>query len=81
ASFEPALALDGGPDGLRVIARLVEQLPSSLARDGVAMLEIGGDQAVEMRTLAADLLAGWSCDVELDLGRLPRVAILRPATP
>ncbi len=78
-SFEPPLALDGGPDGLRVIARLLDLLPGSLAHDGVAMLEIGGDQAVEMRALAADRLAGWSCDVELDLGRLPRVAILRPA--
>jgi release factor glutamine methyltransferase len=77
ASFEPASALDGGPDGLRVIARLVDLLPSSLAATGVAMLEIGGDQAVEMRALAADRLAGWTCDVELDLGRLPRVAILR----
>jgi release factor glutamine methyltransferase len=78
ASFEPAVALDGGPDGLRVIARLVDLLPSSLARDGVALLEIGGDQAVEIRALAADRLAGWSCEIELDLGRLPRVAILRP---
>lgn len=79
-SFEPPLALDGGPDGLRVIARLLDLLPGSLAHDGVAMLEIGGDQAVEMRALVADRLAGWSCEVELDLGRLPRVALLRPAT-
>jgi release factor glutamine methyltransferase len=79
ASFEPAAALDGGPDGLLVIARLVDLLPSSLAPTGVAMLEIGGDQAVEMRALAADRLPDWSCDIELDLGRLPRVAILRRA--
>ncbi len=79
-SFEPPLALDGGPDGLRVIARLLDLLPGSLAHDGVAMLEIGGDQAVEMRALVADRLAGWSCELELDLGRLPRVALLRPVT-
>jgi release factor glutamine methyltransferase len=77
ASFEPAVALDGGPDGLRVIDGLLGQLPGSLAATGVAMLEIGGDQAVEMRALAAERLPGWSCDVELDLGGLPRVAILR----
>ncbi|HEY8238067.1 MAG TPA: HemK/PrmC family methyltransferase [Candidatus Limnocylindrales bacterium] len=76
ASFEPALALDGGPDGLRVIDRLLAQLPGALARDGVALLEIGGDQAVEMRALAAERLPGWSCEIELDLGRLPRVAVL-----
>ena len=77
ASFEPALALDGGADGLRVIDRLLGQLPGSLAEAGVAMLEIGGDQAVEMRALAAERLPGWSCEVELDLGGLPRVAIVR----
>ena len=77
ASFEPALALDGGTDGLRVIDRLVGQLPPALGQAGVAMLEIGGDQAVEMRALVADRLPGWTCEIELDLGGLPRVAILR----
>lgn len=77
ASFEPALALDGGPDGLRIIDRLLALVPGALAHDGVAMLEIGGDQAVEMRALVAERLPGWSCEIELDLGRLPRVAILR----
>jgi release factor glutamine methyltransferase len=77
ASFEPVHSLDGGADGLRVIDRLLGQLPAAVAQDGVAMLEIGGDQAVEMRALAADRLPGWECEIELDLGRLPRVAILR----
>ncbi len=44
ASFEPVLALDGGADGLAVIRRLLEQLPSGLVDDGVALLEIGADQ-------------------------------------
>lgn len=81
ASFEPPLALDGGADGLRVISRLLDQLPAGLARDGVALLEIGGDQGAEMRALAEERLPGWACDVELDLGRLPRVAVLRPPAP
>jgi release factor glutamine methyltransferase len=80
ASFEPALALDGGPDGLRVIDRLLALLPGSVAGDGVALLEIGGDQATALRTLTGERLVGWSCDIELDLGGLPRVAILRPTT-
>ena len=79
ASFEPALALDGGPDGLRVISRLLDQLPGGLARDGAALLEIGGDQGAEIRALVDDRLPGWACDVELDLSRLPRVAIVRRA--
>ena len=79
ASFEPALALDGGSDGLAVIGRLLDQLPRDLARHGVALLEIGGDQAETMAALAAERLPGWSCEIELDLGGLPRVALLRRA--
>jgi release factor glutamine methyltransferase len=71
------VALDGGEDGLRLIDRLLGELPAALPRDGVAMLEIGGDQGAAIRELVAERLPGWSCEVELDLGRLPRVAILR----
>lgn len=77
AAFEPVLALDGGEDGLRVIDRLLYVLPGAVADGGVAMLEIGGDQAVDMRALVEARLPGWSCDIELDLGGLPRVAVLR----
>jgi len=77
ASFEPAAALDGGPDGLRVIDRLLARLPEALAPTGTALLEIGGDQAVEMRALVAERLPGWACDIEPDLGGLPRVAVVR----
>jgi len=77
ASFEPVLALDGGPDGLRVIGRLLDQLPQSMARGGAALLEIGGDQEQGIRDLAADRLPGWGVEIERDLGGLPRVAILR----
>ena len=77
-SFEPALALDGGSDGLEVIGRLIDRLPGALAEDGVALLEIGGDQGDEIVALVAARLPGWQCAVELDLARLPRVArILR----
>jgi release factor glutamine methyltransferase len=77
ASFEPATALDGGPDGLAVIGRLLDQLPEGLAPEGVALLEIGGDQEAELRALVTARLPGWSCEVERDLGGLPRVAVLR----
>lgn len=77
ASFEPELALDGGADGLAVIGRLLDQLEPGLAADGAALLEIGGDQETELRTLVDARLPGWSCEVEKDLGGLPRVAVLR----
>jgi release factor glutamine methyltransferase len=79
ASFEPRLALDGGADGLAVIGRLLDQLGDTLADDGVALLEIGGDQESDMRALVAERLPGWPCEVEMDLGGLPRVAVLRRA--
>lgn len=43
--FEPRVALDGGPDGLAVVRRIVEESPRWLAADGVLALEIGYDQA------------------------------------
>jgi release factor glutamine methyltransferase len=74
ASFEPRAALDGGEDGLRVIARLVRRLPEALQQDGVAFVEIGADQGDAIGALVSDLLPDWSCLVEADLAGLPRVA-------
>ncbi len=51
ASFEPALALDGGPDGLEVIGRLLARLPESMAEGGLALLEIGADQEASIAAL------------------------------
>jgi HemK-like putative methylase len=73
-TFEPALALDGGVDGLEVVGRLVDLLPAALAVAGVALLEIGADQGEAIVTLVASRLSGWSCRVEPDLAGLPRVA-------
>ena len=80
ASFEPSIALDGGPDGLEVIARLLERLPDGLAEGGVALLEIGADQGEAIVALVSVKLPGWRCTVETDLAGLPRVArVERPS--
>lgn len=50
---EPRLALDGGPDGLAVIRRIVRDAPGVLGPGGVLLLEIGYDQADAVRTLLA----------------------------
>ncbi len=75
-SFEPALALDGGPDGLHVIRRLLALLPARLAPAGVALLEIGGDQGAAIVAAVVAVLPGWACRVEPDLAGLPRVALV-----
>jgi release factor glutamine methyltransferase len=73
-TFEPSLALDGGVDGLAVIGRLLDRLPTVLATDGLALLEIGADQRDGITTSVSERLPGWSCTVEADLAGLPRVA-------
>ena len=76
ASFEPALALDGGVDGLAVIERLLAKLPGWLAEGGLALLEIGADQGEAIVARCASVLPGWRCTVEPDLAGLPRVALI-----
>ncbi|HEY7940344.1 MAG TPA: peptide chain release factor N(5)-glutamine methyltransferase [Candidatus Limnocylindrales bacterium] len=78
ASFEPPLALDGGPDGSSVIARLLEDLEHVLAPDGVALLEIGDGQEDRLRALVSERLPGWTSVLHDDLGGSPRVLELAP---
>jgi release factor glutamine methyltransferase len=77
-TFEPALALDGGADGLAVIERLLGLLPEALLEGGIATLEIGADQGESIVAVVARVLPGWSCVVEPDLAGLPRVALVTP---
>jgi len=73
ASFEPREALDGGADGLDVIRALLERLPEVLAADGVALLEIGGDQGESAPAAVGAVLPDWRASVAADLAGLPRV--------
>jgi len=73
ASYEPASALDGGPDGLDVIRRLISQLPHALNDGGVALLEIGADQPEAVEQAVGRLGEGWKSVVHQDLGGRPRV--------
>jgi len=43
--FDPAIALDGGEDGLTIIKRLIESMPSKLASNSLVALEVGQGQA------------------------------------
>jgi release factor glutamine methyltransferase len=49
--YEPRLALDGGPDGLRVIEPLIAQAVPLLKPGGVIVMEIGSDQEPDVRAL------------------------------
>ena len=48
---EPALALDGGADGLDLVRRLVADAPALLSPGGALALEIGAGQAEATRAL------------------------------
>lgn len=73
-AFEPRSALDGGPDGLDVVRRLLDRLPEALAPDGVALLEIGEDQGDAITTEVATRLPDWRCRVAPDLAGRARLA-------
>ncbi|MHB8419522.1 MAG: peptide chain release factor N(5)-glutamine methyltransferase [Myxococcales bacterium] len=76
---DPRLALDGGPDGLAVIRRIVREGAPRLAPGGTMALEIGEEQGERVRALMQE--AGLTeVAVIRDHARLDRVAIgRRPA--
>jgi release factor glutamine methyltransferase len=49
--FEPTIALDGGPDGLRVTRRIIQGARKLLAPGGVLALEMGYDQGPRVEEL------------------------------
>ena len=69
---EPTLALDGGPDGLALVRRLVVEAPALLGPGGVLALEIGAGQAPATAEL---LRAAGFTDVQTrrDLAGIERV--------
>lgn len=56
--WEPRLALDGGPDGLAAVRRLLAEVPAVLAPDGLMVMEIDSRRSAE--TAEAAQVAGWS---------------------
>lgn len=75
---EPAVALDGGPDGLDLVRRLVATAPALLAGGGALVLEIGAGQAQATADLCA---AAGFIDIRRrrDLGAIERVvSAVRP---
>jgi release factor glutamine methyltransferase len=75
--FEPIAALDGGPDGLKQIRRLLRQAPHYLSPGGALCLEFGDGQAREVEEVSRAAFPTASCQEVADLAGRPRVAAVR----
>jgi release factor glutamine methyltransferase len=75
ARHEPTSALDGGTDGLQCYRALIPRLPGLLAKEGVAIIELGAGQA--RATIATARAAGLAASTRADLAGIDRALILR----
>lgn len=70
--FEPIRALDGGPDGLDIIRRLIPDAARALRPGGSILLEVGDGQAETVAGLARD--AGFAVvGIHKDLSQKDRI--------
>jgi len=76
--FEPASALDGGPDGLDAYRTLIRDLPLLLAPGALAIFELGAGQATAVTALAR--AAGLAAlGTRRDLGGVERALLMQAA--
>jgi release factor glutamine methyltransferase len=78
-SYEPRLALDGGPDGLAAYRAIFPVLPRLLTPGGAAVFEVGLGEALRAEALAK--AAGLTTSLCADLGGISRALVLRIALP
>jgi release factor glutamine methyltransferase len=71
--WEPRVALDGGPNGLDHVRRLLAELPTRLASPGLLVLEIGHDQGPRAVRLCADAFPAARVALRPDLAGLDRI--------
>jgi release factor glutamine methyltransferase len=71
---DPALALDGGADGLEAYRELARRLPQRLVPGGIAAIELGVGQEDAVGALMA--ASGFSVAVRHDLAGVARVLLL-----
>lgn len=71
--YEPTLALDGGPDGLRLIEILLKSVPDVCHENALILLEIGSGQGDAVQTMAESLFAPQSVEIIYDYAGHDRV--------
>ncbi len=78
---EPRAALDGGPDGLREIERLLGQAPSCLRPGGSLLVEMGPPQAAPALALARRCFPGAAACILPDAAGLDRLLAIDTPSP
>lgn len=73
ARFEPRAALDGGPDGLDLIRRLLDQAPAALRPGGLVLLEIQSGQGMRVAELGGAAFPGAEVRILADYAGHDRV--------
>ena len=74
--WEPAQALDGGPEGLGLISDLLRQAPEKLKEQGTIILELDPEQVAPVQELAQQLFPEAETSVERDLAGLDRMFVV-----
>ena len=74
--WEPWEALDGGPDGLDVMRRLLSQARDKLSQGGVILLEMDPEQVKPLHQFARKLFPDTTTSVEQDLAGLDRIFVV-----
>ena len=73
---EPRLALDGGPEGVDLLLRLLDQSKEKAAPNARLLLEIDPGQSAVLEQMVVDLFPGATVSVEQDLAGLDRVFVV-----
>ena len=74
--WEPQQALDGGPDGLDLIRRLLQQAPSKLKEHGIILLEVDPEQVPAVEAMAKEIFPEAELSVEKDLAQRDRIFVI-----
>jgi len=77
ARWEPRPALDGGPDGLEAIRRLLAMAATRLCAGGLLLVEIGAGQGLDVLALAGRYFEQATFEIARDYAGLDRLLVVR----
>lgn len=73
AKHEPRLALDGGPDGLTILRKIIDAAPGYAAANALLLLEFTPEQASALEAMVAAHDAYSEVSIRKDLAQRPRI--------